>query len=97
MKTGEAKVKDDVKKYLTSIGAYFIMPVGVGYGKRMIDIYACVRGKFVGIETKKPRTATARAFQEKIMEDIRKASGLAFKADSVDDAIRIIGIPPDVA
>ena len=47
MKTPEGRIKEYVKKHLRKIGAYFFMPVQVGYGETSLDFLCCVDGKFV--------------------------------------------------
>jgi hypothetical protein len=84
MKTGEAKVKDDVKAYLESVGAYFYMPVPVGYGKSTLDFLVCWRGRFVGIETKAPGKCRPTARQHLIAKEIAKAGGFVIVTDRVD-------------
>lgn len=90
MKTGEARVKSDVKDYLTVLGAYFFMPVQGGYGKPTLDFLVCYKGQFIGIECKSPykkRVGTPR--QEKIMQDICAAGGRCWVINHIDqmDAI----------
>lgn len=84
MKTGEAKVKDDVKKYLTSIGAYFFMPVQTGYGQPTLDFLVCYRGLFYAIETKKPGVKDPSPRQRLIMRQINRAGGTTMVIDSVE-------------
>ena len=81
--TPEGAVKRDVKKYLTSIGAYFFMPVQMGYGKRTIDILCCIKGRFVGIELKRPGGLPTKK-QSDVIDEIYLAGGIAFYADSVE-------------
>lgn len=50
----EADVKEAVKRHLKSIGAYWFMPVQMGYGAATIDFFVCWQGRFYGIETKAP-------------------------------------------
>ena len=83
--TPEGKVKAAVKKVLLERGAYFFMPVQMGYGKRTVDFLVCLDGRFIAIETKR-KTEKARTFQEEILKEIRAAGGLTFVIDSVDDA-----------
>lgn len=78
MTTPEGKIKDKVKAYLDSIGAYYFMPVQMGYGKRTLDFLCCVRGHFVAIETKRPGKAMA-PFQSRIQEEISNAGGVAIR------------------
>lgn len=53
--TPEGKVKEKVKAYLKSIGAWQFWPVSNGMGQHGIpDCVACYRGRFVSIETKAP-------------------------------------------
>ncbi len=83
MKTQEGKLKDSVKLYLDSIGAYWFMPVQTGYGSATVDFLVCWRGKFYGIETKAPKKqATPR--QLRICEKIEKAGGRAVVSDRLD-------------
>jgi len=52
--TPEGKVKDKLKKYLTSIGAWHYWPVSNGMGRHGIpDCIACYKGFFISVETKK--------------------------------------------
>lgn len=54
MKTPEGYEKDDICKYLDSIGAWYFKPYMAGFGKRGVpDIVACINGRFVGIEVKR--------------------------------------------
>lgn len=72
----ERGIKERLKKYLDSIGAYWFMPVQTGFGASTVDFLVCYKGKFYGIETKSPsvkRLATIR--QEFFMERITKAGG----------------------
>lgn len=87
MKTPEGKLKDEVKKYLKSIGAYYFMPVQMGFGATTLDFLICYRGRFFGIETKNPEfyppTPTAR--QKKIIDEINKSGGFAFCANELNE------------
>ena len=79
-------MKDEIKAYLKARGAYFFMPVQTGYGASSLDFLCCINGIFVGIETKrrdKPSKETPR--QGKVIEEIRKAGGVALVARNVAD------------
>lgn len=53
MATPESKVKARVKKILSDLNAYYVMPVTSGYGNSGApDFLVCFRSKFVGIECK---------------------------------------------
>lgn len=82
--TPEGKIKAKVKAYLDSIGAYYFMPVQVGYGKRTLDFLVCWRGEFWAIETKAPGKKLS-AFQERIRKEINAARGPVFTIASADD------------
>ncbi len=81
-KGGEAAVKDDVKAYLTSIGAYWFMPVQTGYGRSTLDFLVCHKGCFYGIETKRPGVIKPSSRQQLVINQIQNADGRAFVADS---------------
>ncbi len=88
--TPEAKVKKEIKAYLTSIGAYFFMPVQTGLGVKSIDFLCCIRGKFVGIEAKRPGVYDATPLQKLTLERMNKAGGLAFVTDSLERTKKMI-------
>ena len=76
--TPEKKVKDNVKKTLDSMGIWHFSPFQAGMGRAGIpDIIACYRGLFVAIECKAGKGKTT-ALQEREIEAIRRAKGLAF-------------------
>lgn len=76
--TPEGKVKARVKSILTSLGAWYAMPLGTAFGKRGVpDFLVCYKGKFFSIETKAGRGKTT-ALQEYEMARIRDAGGVTF-------------------
>jgi len=83
MKTEEGLLKDEVKKYLNSLHAYWYMPVPAGYGKQTLDFLCCINGRFIGLETKAPgKKPTARQWQ--CIQQINDAGGIGFFADNLD-------------
>ena len=75
--TPEKKVKDAVKKILNTHGAYYFSPVTGGFGTSGVpDIVACIKGKFIGIETKAGK-GKPTALQEKNLINIMKTGGIA--------------------
>lgn len=75
--TPEGKVKREVRKILTELGAYYTMPVTGGYGASGApDFVVCYRGLFFGLECK-AGTNKPTALQEKNLASISKAGGLA--------------------
>jgi len=86
LKTPEGIVKDEIKAYLKARGAYFFMPVQTGFGASTLDFLCCINGIFVGVETKRrDKAAKETPRQSKVIEDIRKAGGVALVARSVAD------------
>jgi hypothetical protein len=50
MKTPEGYEKDEICKYLDSLGAWYFKPMMTGFGKAGVpDIVACIDGEFIGI------------------------------------------------
>lgn len=75
--TPEKKVKDAVKKILDSHNAYYFSPVTGGFGTSGVpDIVACIKGKFIGIETKAGK-GKPTALQEKNLMKIMGTGGIA--------------------
>ena len=75
--TPEAKVKAQVKKALDSLGAYYFMPATGGFGRSGVpDIVGCINGKFFAVECKAGNNKPT-ALQEREMNAIRAAGGVA--------------------
>ena len=75
--TPEAKVKASVRKVLTELGAYYVMPVTSGYGNSGApDFLVCLAGRFVGIECNAGKNKPT-ALQEKNLQQIHIAGGTA--------------------
>jgi hypothetical protein len=84
MATPEAKVKAKVRAILKELGAYYTMPVTGGFGTSGApDFLVCLDGRFVGIECKAGKGKTT-ALQEKNLEDIAKAGGLALVINEIN-------------
>ena len=75
--TPEAKVKKRIKEELNKMGAYFLQPIGTGFGANGApDIIACYKGLFIGIEAKAGKGKTT-ALQEFNLKRIEGMGGLA--------------------
>lgn len=72
--TPEKKVKDAIRAYLKGIGAYYFMPVQMGYGASTLDFLICYKGRFYGVEAKRDGgKPTPR--QESVMQAIVDSGG----------------------
>lgn len=79
--TPERKVKKKVLEELTSIGAYYVMPVTGGFGNSGIpDILCCFNGWFIGIECKANGGKVTR-LQQSHLDEIEMRGGLSFVVD----------------
>jgi len=75
--TPEAKVKKEVKLVLDELGAYHFLPLMGGFGRAGVpDIIGCYKGYFFAIECKAGSNTTT-ALQDRELEKIRKAGGVA--------------------
>ena len=75
--TPEKKVKRSVRQVLDKLGAYYVMPVTGGYGvSGAPDFLVCLKGKFIGIETKAGKNQLT-LLQEKNLREISEAGGVA--------------------
>ena len=76
--TPEKKVKTRLKKQLDELGIYHFSPFQAGMGRAGIpDVIGCYRGLFVAFECKAGNGKTT-ALQERELNAIRTARGLAF-------------------
>ena len=75
--TPEKKVKDEVRKILDEMGAYYFFPATGGYGRSGVpDVVGCHRGVFFGIECKAGK-GTTTALQDRELQRIRDVGGIA--------------------
>ncbi|MDT2980647.1 VRR-NUC domain-containing protein [Enterococcus casseliflavus] len=82
----EKKVENQIKKYLDSLNAYYLKVHGSMYQPSGTpDILACVAGKFIGIEVKRPDGGVVSELQKSKLRKIEKAGGVAIVARSVED------------
>ena len=79
----EADVKKAVKTFLKERGAWWFMPVPGGYSRRTVDFLICYRGKFVALETKRPKVTSATRLQLKDLYDVRQSGGYAIVENSM--------------
>lgn len=79
--TPEAKVKANLKRILDDMGIWHFSPFQAGMGRAGIpDIIACYNGLFVAFECKANGNKPT-ALQQREIDAIRKARGLAFVVD----------------
>lgn len=82
----EQDIQTSIMNYIKSIGG---LPVkfnnmGIYATAGVSDILACIKGRFVAIEVKKPGGKPS-ALQLNFIDAINKIGGLAFWADNLDD------------
>lgn len=76
--TPEGKVKEKVKGLLKANGIWYTMPIGQTYCRQgSPDFLCCVRGMFVGIETK-AGYGKPTAMQKEQMNCINESGGFTF-------------------
>ncbi len=84
-KTPEGFTKKEARAILDDLGLYYAMPVQMGYGRRLLDFIICgPNGRFISCEAKR-KGAKPKAFQEKIVREIRQKGGIAFVWDREED------------
>lgn len=92
----EAEVKDEIKTYLTAVGAWWMMHVPTGFGRNGIpDFVCCYRGWFLGIEVKRPpegkeKNPEPTKWQTREIEAIWEAGGVAFVAWTLEQVKQAI-------
>jgi len=81
----EKTVKAHVRKRLKELGAYYFFPVQMGLGTTTVDILACYKGRFIGIECKRPGEKTTER-QKFVLMEIEQAGGRILVIDSQEKA-----------
>lgn len=89
--TPEGRVKAAVKKYLASIGAWYAMPMGTGFGSSGVpDFLISWHGGFYAVETKAPgKRNNTTALQKMQIAAINATGGIAVV---IDDVTQLEGI-----
>lgn len=81
----EQHIQDSIMRYIKSIGGLPIKQNQIGiYGQAGVpDILACIKGRFVAIEVKRPGQKP-KPIQEAFLDAINKKGGVGFWADNLD-------------
>lgn len=81
----EQRIQTSIIKYIKSIGGLPIKQNQIGiYAQAGVpDIIACIKGRFVAIEVKRPGQKPT-PIQEAFLASIAKKGGVAFWADNLD-------------
>ena len=82
----EQDIQTKIKNYISSIGGLPVKFNNIGiYAKAGVsDILACIKGKFVAIEVKKPGGKPSK-LQEQFINAVNSIGGFAFWADNLQD------------
>ena len=87
----EQAIQTSIIRYIKSIGGLPIKQNQIGiYAQAGVpDIVACIKGRFVAIEVKRPGKKP-EPIQEAFLESINKKGGIAFWSDNLDKVKSII-------
>ena len=88
----ERDIVTAIKKYLASLGSdvFFWKEHGSVYGTNGVpDIICCYKGRFLGLECKRPGGRLTE-LQKRAIEKINRAGGVACRVESVEDVKRVI-------
>lgn len=82
----EQDIQTSIMNYISSIGGLPIKFNNIGiYAKAGVsDILACIKGRFVAIEVKRPGKKPT-GLQKQFIDAINLIGGIAFWADNLDD------------
>ena len=86
----ESGLQGKIVRRINSIPECVAYPIVVSAGMQrgMPDVIACVRGRFVGIETKSPKGGNLTKIQEAQRQRISNAGSTVIVAKTADDAIK---------
>ena len=88
----ERDIVTAIRKYLASLGSdvFFWKEHGSVYGTNGVpDIICCYKGRFLGLECKRPGGRLTE-LQKRAIKKINRAGGVACRVESVEDAKRVI-------
>jgi len=89
----EKTVTNQIMRYLRGLPCVFCwkQPGGMYGTAGLPDIICCVNGLFVAFEVKRPGGRMTK-LQEVTQHKICNSGGLAFKVESLNEVVRIMGI-----
>lgn len=84
--TKEQDIQTKIMDYISSIGGLPIKFNNIGiYAKAGVsDILACIKGRFVAIEVKRPGNTPSK-LQENFIDGVNSIGGVAFWVDNLQD------------
>ena len=84
--TKEQDIQTSIMNYISSIGGLPLKFNNIGiYAKAGVsDIIACIKGRFVAIEVKRPGKKPTQ-LQENFIKAVNTVGGLGFWADNLED------------
>lgn len=88
----ERDIVTAIRKYLASLGSdvFFWKEHGSVYGTNGVpDIICCYKGRFLGLECKRPGSRLTE-LQKRAIKKINRAGGVACRVESVEDVKRVI-------
>ena len=88
----ERDIVTAIKKYLASLGSdvFFWKEHGSVYGTNGVpDIICCYKGRFLGLECKRPGGRLTE-LQKRAIKKINRAGGVACRVESVEDVKSVI-------
>ena len=87
----EAQVKKAYRAFLREKGAWLYSPVPMGYGRKTIDDLVCYRGRFIGIEAKRPGEVATKK-QELTLAEITAAGGVVMTVTHPDQVVELLAM-----
>ncbi len=88
----ERQITDAIRGLLKSLGIFHWKNHGGPMGaKGIADILGCYRGRLLAIEVKAPKGKVSYD-QQRFIDNVNAAGGLAFVARSIDDVIAGLGV-----
>ena len=82
----EKEIQNEIVDYLKQNRIFFFQ----NYADGLPDIIICYKGRFIGLELKKPKTGRAQGHQKIISKEIRKSGGISAFPTSLTEVKRIL-------
>lgn len=82
----EIDIQHDIESYLNEHRIFHFRPNGNG----LPDVIVCYKGRFIGLELKKPKTGQAQGHQKTIRKEIKENGGISEFPRSLDDIKKIL-------
>ena len=86
----EIDIQKEIEKYLDDRKIFHFRPGADATKSGLPDVVVCYKGRFLGLELKKPKTGSAQGHQKLVRKAIKQSGGIAEFPRSIEAVEKIL-------